>query len=120
MLGQNHHFRHFATEKIEYAITRYFNETHRLYGVLNKRLADRVYVAAGEYTIADMAIFGWSHRWERQGIDLGEFPHVKEWRERLLARAAVVKGLEVGKEVGSASASIAGDKVAQSILFNQR
>ncbi|GHB48155.1 thiol:disulfide oxidoreductase [Pseudovibrio japonicus] len=120
MLGQNHHFRHYATEKIEYAMTRYFNETHRLYRVLNKRLADRNYVAAGEYTIADISIFTWSQRWERQGIDLDEFPDVKAWRERLLARAAVVQGLEVGKEVGSASPSISGDKEAQSILFNQR
>ncbi|KZK79548.1 MULTISPECIES: glutathione S-transferase N-terminal domain-containing protein [unclassified Pseudovibrio] len=119
MLGQNHHFRVYAPEKIEYAMTRYFNETHRLYGVLNKRLADRAYVAAGEYTIADMAIFGWSHRWERQGMDLEEFPHVKAWRERLLARSAVVRGLKVGTAEAETS-NIAEDKQAQSVLFNQR
>lgn len=119
MLGQNHHFRVYAPEKIEYAMTRYFNETHRLYGVLNKRLADRAYAAAGEYTIADMAIFGWSHRWERQGMDLEEFPHVKAWRERLLARSAVVRGLNVG-DTEAKTSNIAEDKQAQSVLFNQR
>lgn len=119
MLGQNHHFRVYAPEKIEYAMTRYLNETHRLYGVLNTRLADRDYVAGSEYTIADMAIFGWSQSWERQGMDIEEFPHVKVWRERLWQRAAVRLGVKVGKEEALRT-NLAEDKEAQSVLFDQR
>ncbi len=97
MLGQNHHFRVYAPEKIPYAMDRYLNETHRLYGVLNKRLADRESVA-GDYSIADMAIVSWSRGWERQGMDLpADFPHVKRWLDMLLERPAVQRGLAVGK-----------------------
>ncbi|SDR39674.1 glutathione S-transferase N-terminal domain-containing protein [Pseudovibrio sp. Tun.PSC04-5.I4] len=119
MLGQNHHFRVYAPEKIEYAMTRYLNETHRLYGVLNKCLADRDYVAGGDYTIADMAIFGWSQSWERQGMDIEEFPHVKVWRERLWEREAVRAGVKLGKEEAKRT-DLTEDKEAQSVLFDQR
>lgn len=119
MLGQNHHFRIYAPEKIEYAMTRYLNETHRLYGVLNKRLQGRDYVAAGQYTIADMAIIGWAQGWERQGMDLEEFPNVKAWKARLEARLAVQLGLAVGREERE-KLQLADNKDAQSVLFNQR
>ncbi len=119
MLGQNHHFRHYAPEEVPYAIERYFNETHRLYGVLNRRLEGRDHVAAGEYTIADMAIFGWAQRWQRQGIDLEDFPNVKAWHARLEARDAVQRGLAVGAEQQK-TLVIENDKEAQSVLFGQK
>jgi len=119
MLGQNHHFRIYAPEKLPYAMDRYLNETHRLYKVLNTRLEGRDHVAAGEYTIADMAIIGWSQGWERQGMDLEEFPNVKAWKALLEARPAVQKGLAVGKEERE-KLQLADDKQAQSVLFGQR
>ena len=91
-LGQAHHFRIYAPEKVPYAIDRYTNETNRLYGVLNKRLADRDFVA-GDYSIADMAIAPWAKLWERQGQDIEEFPNVKRWLEEVLARPAVQRAL---------------------------
>jgi GST-like protein len=97
MLGQTHHFRIYAPEKVEYAINRYTTETNRLYGVLNKRLSDREFVA-GEYSIADMAIVGWAKLWERQGQNIDDFPHVKRWLETLLARPAVRRGLAVNAQ----------------------
>lgn len=119
MLGQNHHFRIYAPEKIEYAMTRYLNETHRLYGVLNKRLEGRDYVAAGQYTIADMAIIGWAQGWQNQGMDLEEFPNVKAWKARLEARPAVQRGLAAGREERE-KLQLADNKDAQGVLFNQR
>ncbi len=119
MLGQNHHFRHYAPEQVPYAIERYFNETHRLYGVLERRLEGREFVAAGEYTIADIAIFGWAQRWQRQGIDLGAFPNVAAWRERLEARDAVRRGLAVGED-RQKTLVIENDKEAQAVLFGQK
>jgi len=116
MLGQNHHFRNYAPEKLPYAITRYENEAHRLYGVLDKRLAGRDFVAGG-YSIADMAIIGWIRSPERQGIDIDEFPNAKAWRERLLARPAVERGIALGYEKRS---NIADDEQAKSVLFGQR
>ncbi|WP_319485346.1 glutathione S-transferase N-terminal domain-containing protein [uncultured Cohaesibacter sp.] len=118
MLGQNHHFAVYAPEKIEYAIKRYRDETHRLYGVLNKALEGRDYVA-GDYSIADMAIVGWVVSHERQAIDLDEFPNVKRWFEALKAREAVATGLAIGKDE-RARFDLSKDKAAQSVLFNQR
>ena len=118
MLGQNHHFGTYAPEKIDYAINRYRNETHRLYGVLNKALEDKDYVA-GDYSIADMAIVGWVVPHERQGIDLAEFPNVKRWFEALGKREAVKTGFAIGKE-DRAKFDLSKDKDAQSVLFNQR
>ncbi|MGL4290630.1 MAG: glutathione S-transferase N-terminal domain-containing protein [Phreatobacter sp.] len=97
MLGQTHHFRIYAPEKIEYAINRYTNEANRLYGVLNRRLEGRDYIA-GDYSIADMACIGWAKAWERQGQDIAQFPNVKAWIERMLARPGVKAGLSVNKE----------------------
>src|SRR6201991_2422600 len=78
MAGQAHHFRLYAPEQVPYAIKRYTDEVHRLYGVMNKRLAEREFLA-GEYSIADMACIGWARGWERQGQDIAEFPNLKRW-----------------------------------------
>lgn len=94
MLGQAHHFRIYAPEKIEYAINRYTNEAKRLYGVLDKRLSQAQYVA-GEYSIADMAIFPWSRSYANQGVDLADYPNVKRWFDAINARPAVQKALQV-------------------------
>ena len=118
MLGQNHHFATYAPEKIDYAIKRYRDETHRLYGVLNKALEGKEFVA-GDYSIADMAIVGWAVPHERQNIDLDEFPNVKRWFAAMKDRPAVAKGLEIGKDE-RAKMDLAKDKDAQSVLFNQR
>lgn len=95
MLGQAHHFRIYAPEKLPYAIERYTNEARRLYGVLNKRLGSSTYVGGPEYGIADMAIFPWLRSWKNQGIELAEFPHVKGWFDEIASRPAVKRGLEV-------------------------
>jgi GST-like protein len=94
MLGQAHHFRIYAPEKIEYAINRYTNEARRLYGVMNQRLANAEYFA-GEYTIADMAVFPWTRSHANQGIDLAEYPNVKRWYEAIEARPAVQRAVNV-------------------------
>ena len=95
MLGQTHHFRAYAPEKVEYAINRFSNEARRLYGVMDKQLATNDYIAGKEYTIADMAVWPWLRSHERQGIDLGEFPHVKAWFEAIGNRPAVQRGITV-------------------------
>ena len=95
MLGQAHHFRMYAPEKIAYAVDRYSNEAKRLYGVLDRRLASHAFVAGAEYTIADIAIFPWLRSWKNQGIDLDDFPHVKAWFDGIAARPAVMRGVEV-------------------------
>ncbi len=95
MLGQAHHFLGYAPEKIEYAMNRYRNEANRLYGVLERRLAESAYVGCDEYTIADMAIMPWTRFPERQGVDIAEYPKVKAWRDKLLARPAVQRALLV-------------------------
>ena len=98
MAGQNHHFSQYAPEKLPYAIDRYVKETNRLYGVLNKRLADRDYVA-GEYSIADMAAYPWVVPYERQGQKLEDFPHLKRWFETIKAKPATVRAYELGPKV---------------------
>jgi GST-like protein len=95
MLGQTHHFRIYAPEKLPYAIDRYSNEARRLYGVMDKRLESRKYIATDEYTIADIAIFPWLRSWQNQGIDWADFPHLKDWFDRIAARPAVQRGVEV-------------------------
>ncbi len=95
MLGQAHHFRIYAPEKLAYAIDRYSNEARRLYGVLDTRLGKTAFVAGDEYTIADIAIFPWLRSWKNQGIDLDEFPKVKAWFDGIAARPAVIRGVEV-------------------------
>ncbi len=117
MLGQNHHFNVYAPEKIPYAIDRYVNETNRLYGVLNKQLANHEFIV-GDYSIADMACIGWAKLWERQGQKIEEFPHVKRWLEMMLARSAVDKGINLGKEDRAAN-DLRDDKV-RAVLFGQK
>jgi GST-like protein len=94
MLGQAHHFRLYAPEKIEYAVNRYTNEAKRLYGVMDQRLGEAEYFA-GEYSIADIAIFPWTRSHANQGVDLGEYPNVKRWYDAVAARPAVGRGLKV-------------------------
>ena len=94
MLGQCHHFRNYAPEQLPYAVERYTNETSRLYRVVNKRLADRDWVA-GDYSIADMAIFPWMRIWMNQGQDIENYPHLGAWLERNNERPAVQRGLDV-------------------------
>jgi GSH-dependent disulfide-bond oxidoreductase len=115
MLGQTHHFRLYAPETVPYAIERYTKESNRLYGVLNKCLADREFIA-GPYSIADMACIGWARGWEKQGQDIGQMPHVARWIEACLARPAVQRGLAVGAE---ARRDLSTDKAAQAVLFGQ-
>jgi len=95
MLGQAHHFRQYAPQKIDYAIERYTNEAKRLYGVMDKRLAASRYIAGDAYTIADIAIFPWLRSWQNQGIDWGDYPHLKGWFDEIAARPAVQRGVEV-------------------------
>lgn len=98
MLGQAHHFRIYAPEPIEYAINRYTNEAKRLYGVINKQLNEFPYIAGENYSIADMALYPWVYRWQRQGIELSDYPAVHKWYEELSARPAVIKALNVNLE----------------------
>jgi GST-like protein len=100
MAGQNHHFSQYAPTKISYAIDRYVNETNRLYGVLNKRLADREFIAS-EYSIADMATYPWIVPHERQSQKLESFPHLKRWFESIKARPAVVRAYAKAKEINT-------------------
>ena len=93
MAGQYNHFGNYAPEKLPYAIDRYRNEVNRLYGVMNKRLADRDYLG-GDYSIADMASYPWVVPWERQGQNIADFPHLKRWLEAIKARPAVVRAYE--------------------------
>jgi GST-like protein len=95
MLGQTHHFRVYAPEKIAYAIDRYSNEAKRLYAVMDKRLAAQSFIATDEYTIADIAIFPWLRSWQNQGIDWADYPHLKDWFDRIAARPAVQRGVAV-------------------------
>lgn len=117
MAGQCHHFRNYAPEKVPYGIERYTNEVNRLYGVLDRRLADRDYVA-GEYSIADMAIWPWARLWNNQGQDITQFPHLQAWLERVAARPAVIKGLAVGDDWRDKNPIT--DEKARAILFGQR
>lgn len=116
MLGQAHHFRKFHADKIPYAVERYTNEANRLYGVLNRRLADRAFLA-GEYSIADVACFPWASLHEAQGQSLDDFPHVKRWFEELAARPAVAKGRLVGRELWQTDGP---DDEGKKVLFGQR
>jgi GST-like protein len=95
MLGQAHHFRIYAPEKIDYAINRYTSEAKRLYGVMNKQVATQPYLAGDEYTIADIATFPWLRSWQNQGIDWADYPHLKKWFDAIAARPAVQRGVQV-------------------------
>ena len=115
MAGQNHHFVQYAPEKVPYAIERYVKETNRLYGVLNKRLADREFVA-DVYSIADMAIYPWVVPYERQGQRLEDFPHLKRWFETIRARPAVQRAYQVAQGINERP--VVSD-ASRSILFGQ-
>lgn len=95
MLGQAHHFRVYAPEKITYAIDRYTNEARRLYGVIDKRLARSRYLGGPDYSVADIAVFPWLRSWKNQGIDWDDYPHLKGWFDEMSARPAVQRGVEV-------------------------
>ena len=95
MLGQAHHFRVYAPEKIDYAINRYTNEAKRLYGVIDKQLSEHAYLAGNSYTIADIATFPWIRSWEKQGIIIDDYPYLKKWFETISERPAVQRGVEV-------------------------
>lgn len=95
MLGQAHHFRIYAPEKIEYAINRYTNEAKRLYGVIDKQVSKTPYLAGNEYSIADIATFPWLRSWKNQGIDWADYPHAKRWFDEIADRPAVKRGVEV-------------------------
>jgi len=115
MLGQTHHFRAYAPEKVEYAINRFSNEARRLYGVMDKQLATNDYIAGREYTIADMAVWPWLRSHEKQGIDLGEFPNVKAWFEAIGNRPAVQRGITVLADRRKPEL----DQAAREILFGK-
>jgi GST-like protein len=115
MAGQNHHFGTYAPEKLTYAIDRYRNETNRLYGVLNKRLADRPFVA-GDYSIADMAAYPWIVPYERQGQKLEDFPNLKRWFETIRERPATKRAYERAAEINT-TPSVNPDSAK--ILFGQ-
>jgi GSH-dependent disulfide-bond oxidoreductase len=95
MLGQAHHFRIYAPEKIDYAYERYTNEAKRLYGVMDQQLKTHKFIAGSQYTVADIAIFPWLRSWENQGIDWHDYPSLKEWFDRVAARPAVQRGVAV-------------------------
>ncbi|GIZ51145.1 glutathione binding-like protein [Noviherbaspirillum aridicola] len=95
MLGQAHHFRIYAPEQIEYAVNRYTNEAKRLYGVIDKQVAQHAYLAGDEYTIADIATWPWLRSWQNQGIDWADYPNAKRWFDEIEARPAVQRGVQV-------------------------
>ena len=115
MAGQTHHFLHYAPGRIEYAADRYVKETSRLYAVVDRRLADREF-AAGDYSIADMAIYPWIVPHRRQEQDLAAFPHLQRWFQALLARPAVVRAYEKGKSISTQPVV---DDEAKKFLFGQ-
>jgi GST-like protein len=117
MAGQNNHFTHYAIEKLPYAMDRYRNEVNRLYGVLNRRLADRAFVA-GDYSIADMAIYPWIVPYERQGQRIEDFSHLQRWLESIRARPAVVRAYDKAKVVNPSQGGIRSAE-ERAILFGQ-
>jgi GSH-dependent disulfide-bond oxidoreductase len=117
MLGQAHHFRIYAPQKIDYAIERYTNEAHRLYGVMNKRLAHTKYLGGADYSIADIAVFPWLRSWKNQGIDWSDFPHLKGWFDEIAARPAVMRGVEV---LAAARKPLVDDKAREALFGAQQ
>jgi len=115
MLGQAHHFRIYAPEKIEYGIQRYTNEAKRLYGVMDKRLQSSPWIGGKSYSIADMAIFPWLRSWQNQGIDWADYPHLKTWFDTIAARPAVQKAVQV---LADARKPLTDDKARQVLFGN--
>jgi GSH-dependent disulfide-bond oxidoreductase len=116
MLGQAHHFRMYAQEKVPYAIDRYTQEARRLYGVINKRLAHATYLGGGEYSIADIAVFPWLRSWKNQGVEMRDYPHLKGWFDEIAKRPAVQQGVQV---LAGARRSLTDEK-AREVLFGHR
>lgn len=116
MLGQNHHFNHYAPEKIPYAIDRYVKETARLYAVLNKRLKDRKFICGDQYTIADMACYPWILP-ERQGQNMTDFPHIARWHALIKARPATTKAYSKAREANPAPTPLTEQE--KKLLFSQ-
>ncbi|MFZ6744551.1 glutathione binding-like protein [Undibacterium sp. JH2W] len=115
MLGQAHHFRIYAPEKIEYAVDRYTNETRRIYGVIDTQLEKTTYLAGEEYGIADIATFPWTRSFANQGVDWVEFPHAKRWFDAISQRPAVQRGVQV---LADARKPLDNDK-AREVLFGK-
>ena len=115
MLGQNHHFRLYAPEKLEYAIDRYTNEAKRMYGVLDRRLAQSQYLGGSDYSIADIATFPWLRNWKNQGVELADYPHVEAWFNKIAERPAVQRGVKVLADLRK---PITDDK-AREVLFGK-
>jgi len=113
MLGQNHHFRQYAPEKLPYAIDRYTNEAKRLYGVIDRRLAASRWLGGDEYSIADIATWPWLRNWKNQGIELADYPHLSKWFHAIEERPAVQRGVKVLADLRK---PITDDK-ARDILF---
>jgi GST-like protein len=116
MLGQAHHFRIYAPEKIDYAIDRYTNEARRLYSVINKRLAHSTYLGGHDYSITDVAVFPWLRSWKNQGVEMGDYPHLRGWFDEIAKRPAVQRGVEV---LAGVRKPLTDDK-AREALFGQR
>jgi GST-like protein len=118
MLGQNHHFTQYAPEKVPYAIDRYVKETNRLYGVFDRRLADRPFVAGADYTIADMASYPWIVPYEKQGQRLEDFPNLQRWfhaiAERPATKAAYARAPEINPDFGKTLS-----EEAKKVMFGQ-
>ena len=117
MAGQNHHFIRYAPEKHPYAIDRYVRETNRLYGVLDRRLAGRAFVAGDDYSIADMAIYPWIVPWQLQGQELGDFPDLKRWFDAIAARPATVRAYAAGAALRVSNGPVTEE--TRKILFGQ-
>jgi GST-like protein len=115
MLGQNHHFRQYAPEKLPYAIDRYTNEAKRLYGVIDRRLASSPWLGGSEYSIADIATWPWLRNWKNQGIELSDYPHLERWFHAIEVRPAVQRGVKVLADLRK---PITDDK-AREILFGR-
>ena len=115
MLGQNHHFRTYAPEKLPYAIDRYTNEAKRIYGVIDRQLTANRYIAGKSYSIADMAIYPWLRNWKAQGIELADYPALKAWYDALEQRPAVQRGVKVLADLRK---PITDDK-AREVLFGK-
>jgi GST-like protein len=116
MLGQAHHFRIYAPEKLPYAIQRYTQEAQRLYGVLDRRLARARYIGGAHYSIADIAVYPWLRSWKNQGIAWADFPHLKGWFDEVGARPAVQRGVQVLADLRKPLT----DDTARDVLFGER
>jgi GSH-dependent disulfide-bond oxidoreductase len=116
MLGQAHHFRLYAPQKIDYAYDRYSNEAKRLYGVMDRQLATHAFIAGKQYSIADIAIFPWLRNAQGQGIDWADYPHLKAWFDKIAARPAVQRGVAVLADLRK---PLTGDK-ERGVLFGKQ